>query len=48
LDLEGYVTEGALGGLFETLATEETRIREDPAARTTKLLRDVFGAATGR
>jgi hypothetical protein len=48
LDLEGYVTERALGGLFETLATEETRIREDPAARTTKLLRDVFGAATGR
>lgn len=48
LDLEEYVTERALGGLFETLSAEEKRIREDPAARTTKLLREVFGTAVGR
>jgi len=45
LDLEEYVTEEALGGLFTVLASEEKRIREDPAARTTDLLRTVFGAA---
>jgi hypothetical protein len=45
LDLEAYVTERALSGLFTVLATEEKRIREDPAARTTQLLREVFGAA---
>ena len=42
LDLEDYVTERALDGLFTVLAQEETRIREDPAARTTELLRRVF------
>jgi len=42
LDLEGYVTDGALDGLFEVLGEEERRIREDPAARTTALLKEVF------
>jgi hypothetical protein len=44
LDLEAYVTNRTLDGLFSTLATEEARIREDPGARTTALLRRVFGA----
>jgi hypothetical protein len=43
-DLDAYVTDRALDGLFETLAAEEARIRADPAARTTALLRRVFGA----
>jgi len=47
LDLEGYVTDRTLEGLFSRLATEEARIREDPAARTTALLRRVFGAPEG-
>ncbi len=43
LDLTEYVTDAALKGLFEVLGQEETKIREDPAARTTKLLKEVFG-----
>ncbi len=45
VDLEDYLTERALDGLFTTLAEEETRIREDPVARTTELLRKVFSRA---
>ncbi len=45
VDLESYLTERALDGLFTTLAEEETRIREDPVARTTELLRKVFSRA---
>ena len=41
-DLESYATEKALDGLFSVLAVEEKRIRENPAARTTELLRRVF------
>ena len=44
LDLKGYVTDKALTGLFTTLAQEELRIREDPVARSTDLLRRVFGS----
>jgi hypothetical protein len=33
---------GALDGLFPVLGNEERRIREDPAARTTALLQEVF------
>ena len=40
--LEDTVIDGALSGLWQTLAAEEARIREDPAARTTALLRRVF------
>jgi hypothetical protein len=43
LDLDGYVTEKALDGLFYMVADEERKIRKDPAARVTKLLKDVFG-----
>jgi hypothetical protein len=44
LDLDSYVTNKALDGLFKRIAEEEKRIREDPVARTTDLLRNVFGA----
>lgn len=43
-DLDRYVTDGALNGLFAVLGEEERKIREDPAARTTELLKKVFGA----
>jgi hypothetical protein len=42
-DLAEYVTEKAIEGLFIMIAREEERIRKDPAARTTELLRKVFG-----
>ncbi|WP_027852588.1 DUF4197 domain-containing protein [Marinobacterium litorale] len=42
LDLGDHVTEKALDGLFTVLAQEEKRIRQDPAARTTELLKKVF------
>lgn len=47
LDLDRYVTREALDGLFLKLAEEEKRIREQPAARTTELLKKVFGAVGG-
>lgn len=43
VDLDRYVTDRAMDGLFTVLAEEEGRIREDPAARTTELLRRYFG-----
>jgi len=43
LDLDQYVTSGALDGLFLMLAEEERNIRQDPAARVTDLLKEVFG-----
>ena len=45
LDLDDYVTHRALDGLFKMMADEEKRIRENPAARTTALLRQVFGTS---
>ncbi|MGJ8668813.1 MAG: DUF4197 domain-containing protein [Oceanococcus sp.] len=42
-DLDSYVTDQALKGLFTVLAEEEKKIRLDPAARTTDLLKQVFG-----
>jgi Protein of unknown function (DUF4197) len=42
-DLDNYVTDGALNGLFLMLAEEEEKIRSDPAARVTDLLKKVFG-----
>ncbi len=42
-DLEEYVTKKALDGLFVQVAKEELRIRKDPAARATDLLKKVFG-----
>lgn len=43
LDLDHYVTTKALDGLFYMLGQEEKKIRTDPAARVTELLRRVFG-----
>ena len=43
LDIDQYVTDKALEGLFRLLADEEKLIRHDPAARTTALLKKVFG-----
>jgi len=43
-DLDAYVTDRTLAGLFVTLASEELKIRQDPAARTTELLKKVFGS----
>jgi uncharacterized protein DUF4197 len=43
LDLNGYVTERALSGLFTVVGDEEKRIRKDPVARSTDLLKQVFG-----
>lgn len=42
-NLGDHVTEAALDGLFVRLAEEEKRIRQQPIARTTELLQDVFG-----
>ncbi len=44
LDLDEYVTDKALDGLFLKLAAEEKAIRENPVARTTDLLKQVFGS----
>jgi hypothetical protein len=44
LDLNSYVTNKALDGLFTMVGQEEKKIRTNPAARTTDLLRKVFGA----
>lgn len=43
LDLDDYVTNKALDGLFKMVGEEERKIRTNPAARTTDLLRKVFG-----
>ena len=44
LDLDQYVTGKGLDGLFYMLAQEEKKIRQDPAARVTDLLKKVFGS----
>lgn len=43
-DLEDYVTTKAMDGLFLMIAKEETKIRKDPMARVTDLLKKVFGS----
>ncbi|MGB5540050.1 MAG: DUF4197 domain-containing protein [Gammaproteobacteria bacterium] len=43
-DLDGYVTEKTLDGLFLMVAEEEKRIRQNPLARSTDLLKKVFGS----
>lgn len=42
-DLSAYVTEKALGGIFHQVALEEQQIRKDPVARTSEILKKVFG-----
>jgi hypothetical protein len=41
--LEEYVTDKALEGLFKLVAEEEAKIRKDPKAQITNLLKEVFG-----
>jgi hypothetical protein len=43
-DLKAYVTQKALDGLFLYVALEEKKIRRDPAARVSEILRRVFGS----
>jgi hypothetical protein len=42
LDLDAYVTKKSLDGLFYEVGQEEAKIRTNPAARTTELLKRVF------
>lgn len=42
VELDEYLTELALDGLFLKLAEQEEKIRHDPAARVTELLRRIF------
>jgi hypothetical protein len=42
-DLTAYVTDKAIEGLFVMIAKEELKIRNDPMARTSELLKRVFG-----
>lgn len=48
VDLDEYVTTRTVNGIFTVLEGEEVRIRKDPAARTTELLRKVFGEPAER
>jgi len=43
LDLDSYVTEKTLDGLFTEIGAQEQSIRQNPAARSTDLLKKVFG-----
>jgi hypothetical protein len=43
LDLDNYVTEKTVSGLFLMLGEEEKKIRTNPQARVTDLLKEVFG-----
>jgi hypothetical protein len=43
-DLDGYVTQKALDGLFFMVAEEEKKIRQDPLAAGTAIIKKVFGA----
>lgn len=43
-DIDGYVTQKALDGLFLLVADEEKKIRRDPLGQTSKILRVVFGS----
>ena len=42
-DLVAYVTEKALAGIFYQVGLEEQQIRKDPLARTSDILKKVFG-----
>ena len=44
MDIDAYVTNKALDGLFKMVAEEEQQIRQNPVARTTAVLQKVFGA----
>jgi hypothetical protein len=48
VDIDEYVTGKAIDGLFYYVGEEEKKIRKNPAARVTQILKDVFGKAVGR
>ena len=43
-DLDGYVTQKALDGLYLMVAEEEKKIRKDPVGAGTAIIKKVFGA----
>ncbi len=43
-DLDSYITDKALDGLFLKIADQEKQIRQNPVARTSDLLKTVFGS----
>lgn len=43
-NLDNYVTQKALDGLFVMVAEEEAKIRQNPAAAASNILQKVFGA----
>ncbi|HJX09616.1 MAG TPA: DUF4197 family protein, partial [Candidatus Binatia bacterium] len=43
-DANQYVTEKATDGIFYVVAQEEKKIRTNPAARVSDLLKEVFGS----
>jgi len=43
-DLDAYITQKAIDGLFIMVAKEEDKIRLDPAARVSDILIKVFGS----
>ena len=43
-NIESYVTEQALDGLFEMIAKQEASLRQNPAGAATSLAKKVFGA----
>jgi hypothetical protein len=43
-DLDDYATDKAIEGLFLMIAREESNIRQNPVARTTEILKRVFGS----
>ena len=45
-DLNAYVTDKALYGIFFYVGEEEKKIRQDPAARATDILKKVFGSTS--
>ncbi len=42
-DLDAYITDKAIEGLFKLIAQEEAKIRKDPVARVSEILKKVFG-----
>ncbi len=48
LDIDEYVTGKAIDGLFYYVGEEEKKIRKNPAARVTSILKDVFGKVVSR
>jgi len=47
-DLDQYVTQMAINGLFKMVEKEENNIRNNPGARATELLQRVFGSSENK